>query len=133
LPTYLIDRRSADTVTSPDDPDLVRIGELVVDADGNGRLSFIVPEVDAGDYVVMAFCPACAPTSAGRSMLPIADFRVTLSAPTTDIASGSHAPLSNSVLLGIVVLAALFAVAVGHRRFDSEQHGRSRVEHDPDR
>lgn len=120
MPTYLVTRAAVDAVTNPDDAALIEIGDLIVGADGNGRMSFVVPQVDPGDYVVMAFCAACAPTSAGRTMLPIAEFQVTSSAPNTETATAtitdSRATVSNSVPL-LVVLATAIAMGVGYRRF----------------
>jgi hypothetical protein len=79
-------------VATPDDPHLVQIGELVVDASGNGRISFHVPVVKPGNYVLMVFCPSCAATSAGRSMLAVAEFRVTPAPPSTDTLPSAELP-----------------------------------------
>lgn len=84
LSTYLVSQAVADQVMSPNDPHLIKIGRLVIDAAGNGRIAFVVPQVDPGSYVVMIHCPSCALTSAGRTMLPVADFKVTASPPATD-------------------------------------------------
>jgi len=43
LPTYLVAKAAADSVTSPEDPGLIPIGELIVDEGGNGRISFLGP------------------------------------------------------------------------------------------
>src|SRR5947207_1390525 len=83
LPTYLVSNDAANEVTSSNDSHLIKIGRLVVDSARNGRITFIVPEVDPGSYVVMVECPSCAQFSAGRTMLPVADFRVTASPPAT--------------------------------------------------
>lgn len=114
LPTYLVAKGAADSATSPDDPGLIAIGELVVDAAGNGRISFSVPQVEPGDYVVIVFCPSCAPFSAGRTMAPVADFRVTSSLPATDTVpvdsvgwSGLSAVFAALLLLAVVLLAVL--------------------------
>jgi hypothetical protein len=72
---------TADAVTSPDDARLVEIGRLVVDAAGDGRISFRVPELEPSSYGVMVFCPSCAPTNAGRAMLWVANFEVTSASP----------------------------------------------------
>jgi len=113
LPTYLVAKAAADSVSSPDDPGLIAVGELIVDAAGNGRISFRVPQVEPGDYVVIVFCPSCAPFSAGRTMAPVADFQVTSSPPATDTVpvdparwSGPIAVLA-ALLLAVVLLAAL--------------------------
>lgn len=113
LPAYLVPAAAADAVTTPDDPRLVRIGELVVDASGNGRISFRVPHVEPGDYVVMVFCPGCAPFSAGRTMAPMADFYVTPPPPATDttpVPPKGWQPLvlaGGALLLAGALLAAL--------------------------
>jgi hypothetical protein len=83
--TYLVERPAADHVTSPNDTHLIRIGRLIVDAARNGRITFIVPRVDPGSYVVMVRCRSCAQFSAGRTMIPVASFRVTSPLPATDV------------------------------------------------
>lgn len=113
LPTYRVAKAAADTVTSPDGPGLVAIGELVVGAAGNGRSSFRVPQIEPGDYVLVVFCPSCAPFSAGRTMAPVADFRVTPAPPATDTVP--VAPASSSALtlvIAALVLAAVLLAAV---------------------
>jgi hypothetical protein len=104
LPAYLVAAAAADSVTNPDDPNLVEIGELVVDASGNGEILFRVPQIEPGDYVVMVFCPSCAPFSAGRAMAPVADFRVTPSTPATDTAPAAPDGWFLFVLVGGVLL-----------------------------
>ncbi len=74
-PTYLVP--TEEHVDDPRDPSALALGAMVVDGSGNGWLAFEVPRVSPGDYVVMVHCPPCAPTSAGRSMLVVAEFRVT--------------------------------------------------------
>jgi len=113
LPTYLVAKAAADSVTSPEDPGLIPIGELIVDEGGNGRISFLVPQVEPGDYVVIAFCPSCAPFNAGWTMAPVADFHVTSSPPATDTVPVDPArwpgliALLAAQLLTVVLLAAL--------------------------
>lgn len=46
------------------------LGELTVDAAGNGELRFTVPDMPAGDYTTLTHCVPCAPFSAGRELLP---------------------------------------------------------------
>jgi len=45
LPTFFVDEAVADTVFTPDDVRLVRVGQLVVDANGNGVITFVVPSL----------------------------------------------------------------------------------------
>lgn len=54
-------QRAADTARGPNDPRLVSIGELVAKKRCVGRLSFTVPDVAAGDYVLVAHCAECTP------------------------------------------------------------------------
>lgn len=54
-------QRAADTAQGPEDPRLVTIGELVANDRCIGRLSFIVPDVPAGNYVLVAHCAECRP------------------------------------------------------------------------
>lgn len=89
---------------------------------GSGRISFVVPKLEPGDYVLMVFCPSCAPTSAGTTMLEVADFTVTPSPPTTDTLPST--PPSSFAVVGLVaaLLAAVGGLAVvrrtGRRRPD---------------
>lgn len=109
LPAFLVSDVTAGTVTTADDPSLVEVGKLVVDVAGNGRISFVVPTLDPGEYVLMIYCPPCAPTSAGRTMLPVADFTVTPSPPTTDTAPSTPRP----TLVVVGVVGALLVVVSG--------------------
>lgn len=108
LPAYLAAKAAADAVTSPDDPRLIGIGALDVDATGNGKITFRVPQVEPGDYVVIVSCPSCAPFSAGRTIAPVADFRVTPSPPATDAIavdpSGQFGPIA---VIGWLLLVLL--------------------------
>ena len=116
LATYLVASAAADHVTSQDDARLVDIGRLVVDTDGNGRIAFVVPRLDPGPYVVMVHCPSCAAFSFGRTMLPVADFRVTPSAPNTDTVPSDPPRLPVPGALGTVLIAAVIGVVALHRR-----------------
>jgi len=119
LPTSLVERTSAGAVKTPADPRLVEIGVLVVDPDGNGRITFRVPTLDPGDYAVMVFCEPCAPTSAGRTMLPVAGFRVTSQSPSTDTTEASSAGLQDLLRVGaIAALTALTLVMLRRRLTD---------------
>ncbi|TMB84090.1 MAG: hypothetical protein E6J39_04925 [Chloroflexi bacterium] len=57
LPTYFVIETATDSVVSPDDVRLVRVGQLVVDASGNGTITFVVPSLPPGPYALMAYCP----------------------------------------------------------------------------
>lgn len=107
LPTFLVAEKVADSVTSPDDRGLIEIGRLVVDAAGNGQISFRVPQIEPGDYVVMVFCPSCAPFSAGRTMAAVADFGVTALPPPTDTVPVDTA--GRSALIAVVTVLLLVA------------------------
>jgi hypothetical protein len=84
LDAYLAPAGAAPVAT--DDPSLTPIGGLVVDAAGDGRIEFRIPAVAPGPVSVYVFCPPCAPSSAGRTLLWVADFLVTVDAPATDVA-----------------------------------------------
>jgi len=116
LTTYLVASAVADQVTTPDDARLVEIGRLVVDAGGNGQIAFVVPRLDPGPYAVMVHCPSCAVTSSGRTMLPVADFRVTASVPSTDTGPSDPSRLPSPGALWTVLIAALIGVLALHRR-----------------
>jgi hypothetical protein len=52
-------QRAADTARGPEDARLIRVGELVANGQCGGRLSFTVPHVAAGEYVLAAHCAEC--------------------------------------------------------------------------
>jgi len=76
IQTFLVHADAA-SVTTPDDPRLIAIGQLEVPANGNGTIMFTVPDIEPGAYELMVHCPVCADLSAGRSMLPVGEFEVT--------------------------------------------------------
>jgi hypothetical protein len=120
LSTYLVSAAAADDVTSPNDPHLIRIGRLVIDAAGNGRVTFIVPPVDPGRYVVMVHCPSCAEFSFGRTMLSVGGFRVTTPPPATDTEPSRPVP-GNTTLVAIgagVLGAAVVLMTLRRARTD---------------
>jgi hypothetical protein len=86
LSTFFVDRAAAESVTTPDDSRLKLVGQLVVDASGNGTITFVIPSLPPGPYAVTLYCPSCSQYSAGRVMLPVADFTITPSPPDTSTA-----------------------------------------------
>jgi hypothetical protein len=72
---YLIANSIAEQVHSPDDPRLSAVGSLIPDKNGNGVLSFRVPDLPDGIYAAAALCPACARFSSGRTFftLPVGE------------------------------------------------------------
>lgn len=120
LTSYLVASDSAGLVTSPDDAGLIEIGQLVVDPAGNGRITFVVPRIDPGSYVVMVHCPSCAPFSSGSVMAVVADFQVTPSAPNTDTAPDAPALRGpDPAVLGTFLIATALAVLALYRRLAS--------------
>ena len=71
---YFAGAEVADSIKSPGDPGLVRVGTLTVDDHANGSGLFTVPEVRNGRYVVMTYCEPCASNSGGRVILPLGPF-----------------------------------------------------------
>jgi hypothetical protein len=55
--------------TTTEDERLIEVGVLTVDAEGNGELTFTVPQVPPGAYTTITQCAPCAPFSAGRELL----------------------------------------------------------------
>jgi len=84
LPMFLIQHDLASQIDDPTDERLIRLGELVVDADGDGTTTFTIPDVAPGDYDVLVHCEPCAPSSAGATMLYGADLKVSVTPPATD-------------------------------------------------
>ena len=113
LPTSFVNRTTADSVVSPDDVRLIGVGQLVVDASGNGTITFVVPSLPPGPYALMAYCPSCAQYSVprGRVMARVAEFTITPGSPDTAI----HQPASGwgtlLTVAGLMVLIACASVA----------------------
>jgi hypothetical protein len=93
--------------------DLTPIGQMVVDSNGDGTIDFQVPQLPAGKYEVILWCPPCAKYSAGRKLLVAGTFRVT--EPAAVPRSGPAAPASVAstsrtpwvLVLSVGVLGAL--------------------------
>lgn len=64
---YVAPSAVAAEVRSRFDRRLHFVGALVPDRDGRGVLTFRVPPLDSGAYVVAAWCPECARTSFGKT------------------------------------------------------------------
>ena len=64
---YLVPSSAAADVKSRFDERLHFIGRIVPDRRSRGVLSFTVPPVDTGQYVLASWCPACAKNSFGRT------------------------------------------------------------------
>lgn len=110
LPVFLIAKPIADSVTSRDDKRLIPIGNLVVDNQKNGTLSFIVPNIPSGDYESLMHCEECARSSAGRVMLPVGTFQVATALPNT-----REAPWPT--IWSILLSSGLIVVGLGVRRW----------------
>lgn len=89
LPIFLVEQDLAPQIDDPADEGLVRLGELVVDANGDGTTTFTIPDVAPGHYDVLVHCQPCAPSSAGGTMLFGADLEVSLTPPATDTVPAS--------------------------------------------
>jgi hypothetical protein len=106
LRVFLVRDDDIDAIASPDDARLISLGELNVDSDGNGTLTFDVPDVPAGSYRTLVHCVGCAPHSAGREIAPTGPFEVpfmVLSDPD------ARRDSSRRIVLASVALAALLA------------------------
>jgi hypothetical protein len=118
-----VDLRSPDLgVSSPDDSRLIPLGELTVDAEGNGELRFTVPDVPAGNYTTLTHCVPCAPSSAGRELLPTGPFPEPF-VVLGDGASGAGFPIAPVALAaggGVLILAVLAWVARSRRTCPSD-------------
>jgi hypothetical protein len=107
-----------------DDPlseDLTPIGQMVVDSNGNGTIDFQVPQLPAGKYEVMLWCPPCAQYSAGRKLLGAGTFRVTepVAVPSSVPALAPEVSTSRTpwlLILSVGVLGALLLMFVRARR-----------------
>lgn len=115
LPTYLVGEADLDGITSPGDPALVDIGQLLVDAEGNGSIRFVVPELDPGSYVVVVYCPACAAFSGGSVMAPVATFEVIPQGSDTAMRDRSAFAAVLTALGGLLLFGAIL-VAIRRQR-----------------
>jgi len=101
-----------DSVVSRDDARLARVGQLVVDASGNGTITFVVPSLPPGPYALMVYCSSCAQYSAGRAMLPVANFTIT-PGPSNTATARSEVPLATVV--GVILLLGCALSVLGVR------------------
>jgi hypothetical protein len=81
LPLYVSGTTSQQGLAASD---LTLVGALTVDSSHSARGSFVVPSVRSGRYQLVLRCEACGPTSAGRTLLPVGEFTITSSVPSTD-------------------------------------------------
>lgn len=119
-PTHVPSRRSLHSRM-----DVFSLGRIVANAEANGLLEFTVPEVKPGIYQIVVFCPECTSFSAGRSVLPVAPFRV-VRTPLLPATGSSH-PAPVGIALLVIALGAL-ALALAkkesaHNRACSGQRG----------
>lgn len=118
LSVFLADRDAGD----PEDlrtSELVPLGSLDIDVRGNGTLAATIPAVRPGNYQVVVDCPPCAPTSGGRSMLPVGLFRVTPGVATESMpgpAGRVSGPLVTGLIAGSAVVFCVVLVAALSRR-----------------
>jgi hypothetical protein len=114
LPIFLIKQDLASQIDDPADERLIRLGELVVDANGDGTTTFRIPNVAPDEYDVLVHCEPCAPSSAGATMLYGADLEVSVTPPATDTGPattyGAWPPL-----LVLVTIATLVLFLLVHR------------------
>ena len=108
LPLFLVPDVVANDVHASSDRRLIGVGELIVSDVGDGAASFTIPAVSPGAYTVMVYCEACAPSSAGRTMLSVGELTVLPSVPTTGAETNWRGVLAG--LLLAVVAAATFVV-----------------------
>lgn len=109
MPLYLGEAAISDGITAPDDPRLIHVGRLIVDDQGDGSGLLTVPEVPNGRYIVMTYCKACAPNSAGRVILPLGPFPTPFR--VVGSSAGRAAPvwpwIVGGLLSGVLAAAAL--------------------------
>lgn len=107
---YLAPADEANAITSADDQRLVLLGRLRIDDEGNGSLRLVVPEVSPGDYTTLTHCASCAPTSAGKEILPTGPF------PGSFVVLGDDDGAVLWLVVGLVGVAAAATAAVVWRR-----------------
>ena len=125
LPMFLVHGALASQITDPADDRLIRLGDLVVDADGDGTTTFTIPAVAPGNYAVLVHCEPCAPSSAGAEMLLGAELEVSLTSPATDTIDSATGTVDAATFEARLLYALVVAVAslfvsrrVDRRRFN---------------
>jgi len=109
LPMFLVEQDLASQIDDPADERLIRLGELVVDADGDGTTTFTIPNVVPGEYDVLVHCEPCVPSSAGATMLYGADLEVIMTPPATDTdPQARHGEWPPRLFLVTVAILVLF-------------------------
>ncbi|MPZ13895.1 MAG: hypothetical protein GEU73_05650 [Chloroflexi bacterium] len=101
------------TVTSASDPRLVPLGQLLPDANKHGRISFTVPEVEPGSYVlIMRYCVQ----STGRDGTIFHGDTFFVRPPGTEepASSGSASPIL--LAFGSALVLTVAAIAPWRRR-----------------
>jgi hypothetical protein len=83
--------------------DLSLVGTLTVDSSHNARGSFVVPSLRAGRYQLVLRCAVCGPTSAGRTLLPVGEFTITTSVPSTDTEALNGVGITPMVLVAMAL------------------------------
>jgi len=84
------------------------VGELEVDASGDGQFRFRVPELATGRYTAWVRCVPCAPSSGGREVLFVGELTVLDPLPATYTAR----PFAPALLVVAAVGASLVAAMV---------------------
>jgi hypothetical protein len=118
LPTFLMPTPAARENLSTGDADLKNIGSLTVDADGNGKLTFEIPNVPSGEYNVVVLCEPCRSFNAGRAFLDGGPFDGAF------VVESSTNPWFRGGLLGLLIasLVALSVIALWKRPFRPSRH-----------
>lgn len=109
LPAYLVPSDIA--VESPDDDSVEHIGAVRVDANGEGRIRFEVPDLAPGPYTVFLDCEPCTPPG----FIPAGAFTVTAVSEGRDKAD-DDANWSVYASASLVVVASAIAASVAYRR-----------------
>jgi len=73
MPVFLVPADAVEHVRTGDDR-LTPLGLMRVDPEGDGSLTFRVPNLPPGEYVTIVHCRACASSSGGRVLLPFGPF-----------------------------------------------------------
>lgn len=101
------------------------IGELTPDRKSNGRVSFVVPEVRPGNYLVVVQCDACASHSGWRTTFPVGEFVVR--DPNRPLAGAVAAASDGPMTVGVLAIggALVLAIAFGLIRFKNRERVRA--------
>ena len=111
MPVFVTNGAAPSSVESIEDlqgvEGMTRVGDLRPDGQQTGHLEFKTPDLPPGDYQLVAYCPTCAPYSAGANVVALAPFRIVAGAERAS--SGAN---RTPVFVGAIALVLFVRVGM---------------------